>query len=516
MKKWIKRTWWIPIVLLLAAGGFLYWRNTQLQQMQTAVLIVKTVKLSKGSITTSISATGSVRASQNVSVTWSLSGQVGKILVQVGEQVSAGQLLAALDSSNLPGSVVKAQADLISAQKALDDLKTSKVDLAKAQQDLVTAQNALTTAKQKRAYLNSSTHGDAGSIQAAQAAYQLAQNEVDRIQDFYNKRASLPDDDPGKMGAEITLEAAKKNRNEALAEYTYEKSKPTAEEISVADAALALAQAKVDDALRAYNRQKGGPTAEEIAAAGNNVKAAQQVIDSLNLTAPIDGTVTNLKSYAGKTVAQGEMALRIDNLAEIYVDLLVSEVDINSVQVGQDVTLTFDAIADKTYNGKVTEVGLIGASSSGVVNYTVTVQIGDADQQVRTGMTAAATLITSSLNDILLAPSASVKTVNKQASVYVLRGGQPQPVAVTIGAASDTMTQIVSGDVTEADMIVANPSTATTTASSTSMSFLNLFGLLGGGGSPAMGPGAGGPPAGGGPGGPPAGGGPGGPPGGGS
>jgi len=81
------------------------------------------------------------------------------------------------------------------------------------------------------------------------------------------------------------------------------------------------------------------------------------------------------------------------------------EVDINSVQVGQPVTLTFDAISGKTYNGKVVEVAQQGIPFKVSVNFTVTVVLTDADKNLNRGMTAAVTITVKQVNNVLLVPS---------------------------------------------------------------------------------------------------------------
>jgi HlyD family secretion protein len=150
-------------------------------------------------------------------------------------------------------------------------------------------------------------------------------------------------------------------------------------------------------------------------------------------------------------------AFRIDDLTQMKVDVQVSEVDINSVQVGQPVTLTFDAISGKTYNGKVVEVAQAGDTVQGVVNFTVTVVLTDADKNVKPGMTAAVTITVKQVNNVLLVPSRAVRLVNNQLVVYILNNGQPREVNVTLGASSDTMSEVVSSNLKAGDIIILNP-----------------------------------------------------------
>ncbi|HVN54620.1 MAG TPA: efflux RND transporter periplasmic adaptor subunit [Anaerolineaceae bacterium] len=490
--KLLKKLWWILAIVVIAAGGFVFYQNVQAKQTGQSQVSQQTVKVTKGEISTTVSATGSVRSNQNTIVSWTVSGKVGKVLVSLGDQVKADQILASLDSTSLPQTVLNGQQDLIDARQALENLQSSKVDIAQAQSDLVSAQTALEDATKSRAQLDYA-RGTQGTIASAEANYILAQNNVDKLQRIYDNMSSRPENDPGRLNALANLENAKKARDKALATVNWYKGKPSIEDIAAADAAVALAQAQYDDALRTYNRLKNGPTAAEITAAQNKVTAAQALIDSVNLTAPIDGVVTSLDIQAGDLVSSGTQAVRIDDLSGIFVDLSVSEVDINNIQAGQAAAITFDAIPNQTYSGEVTRVGQVGESSSGSVSYTVTVQISDPDAAIKSGMTAAASITTSTVSDALLVPTRSIKTVNKQKVVYVSSNGQVTPVNVETGLTSDTMTQIVSGNLKEGELVLSNPTTSTTTATN-SGGGPGIIGILSGGGSPA---GGGAPPAGG-------------------
>jgi HlyD family secretion protein len=141
----------------------------------------------------------------------------------------------------------------------------------------------------------------------------------------------------------------------------------------------------------------------------------------------------------------------------MQVDVQVSEVDINNVQVGQPVILTFDAISGKTYNGQIIEVAQAGDSVQGAVNFTVTVELTDSDTKVKSGMTAAVTITVKQLNDVLLVPNRAVRLVNNQRVVYILRNDQPVEVNVNLGASSDTVSEVVSSNLKVGDLIILNP-----------------------------------------------------------
>jgi HlyD family secretion protein len=127
------------------------------------------------------------------------------------------------------------------------------------------------------------------------------------------------------------------------------------------------------------------------------------------------------------------------------------------VQIGQPVTVTFDAVQGKTYNGKVSQINQAGDDKSGAVNFTVTVELTDADSLVKPGMTAAVTISVKELKDALLVPNRAVRVINSKRMVYILKNGQPATVEVRLGATSDTNSEVVGGDLKEGDLIILNP-----------------------------------------------------------
>jgi len=220
---------------------------------------------------------------------------------------------------------------------------------------------------------------------------------------------------------------------------------------------FALAQARLDDAQREYDRLKDGPNSDDIAAAQARVDAAEAALRVARISAPFTGTVTETYSMPGDQVSPGTRGFRVDDVARLLVDVQVTEVDINTVEIGQPVIITFDAALGEEYHGEVVDVAQAGEISSGSVNFTVTVELSDADTLVKPGMTAAVTITVKQLEDVLLVPNRAVRLVEGQRIVYVLRNGKLEQVSITLGASSDTMSEVVSGDLNVGDEIVLNP-----------------------------------------------------------
>jgi HlyD family secretion protein len=175
------------------------------------------------------------------------------------------------------------------------------------------------------------------------------------------------------------------------------------------------------------------------------------------VTAPFDGVITLVKPLPGDQVTPGTVAFRLDDLSHLLVDVQVSEIDINNIRVGQTVTMSFDAVLGRNYEGVVVEVSQAGSVVQGAVNFTVTVELTDADESVKPGMTAAVNILVKEVKNVLVVPNRAVRVIDGQRVVYVLKNGIPEMVKIRLGATSDTVSEVINGDLKEGDLIVLNP-----------------------------------------------------------
>ncbi len=373
--------------------------------------LYETVAVERGNLQAFVGATGTVRARQSATLLWQTNGIIESVNAQIGDEVKQDDVLASLLKSSLNQSVILAEADLISAQKDLENLLSSNTSLLEAEQ----------------------------AVDDAEEAYQKA----------YNWRVEL--------NGKIDIKEYIKDQygNLRLKEY---KGYASEETIEQADRDLALAESRLNDARREYERLLKGEDSAEVAAAKARVEAAQSTLNQAYLKAPFDGTVTQTQLIAGDQVNAGDIGFRIDDLSRLLVDVQVSEVDINNVEVGQTAELTFDAILNQTYHGKVVQVGQSGETVQGVVSFTVTVELSDADELVKPGMTTAVNIVVEEVQDALLIPNRAVRLVGGQRVIYILdENNQPLQIKVQLGASSDNFSILIGGDLEEGDLIILNP-----------------------------------------------------------
>jgi HlyD family secretion protein len=397
------------ILLVLAVVFFVVrGRGTTQTQYQTS-------KVEKGELVATVGATGTVRARQSTNLVWQTSGSVQQVNAAIGDLVTKDAILANLSPTSVAQNIILAEADLVSAQRALVDLKESDTARAKAW-----------------------------------IALRKAQDDYTKASDLYDAMLNGP--------------------------YTYEQlvyitvrgmRVPTTETVTVdqvdantladAKADMELKQAIMDDAQRAYDLLKDGPNPSDLAAAEARVNAAQATLNMAQLIAPFTGTITDAHPLPGDQVTAGTIGFRVEDLSNLLVDVEVSEVDINRISVAQPVTLTFDAILGSEYHGEVTQVSQSGNTVQGAVSFMITVRITDADAQVKPGMTAAVNITVEKLTDVLLIPNRAVRLVDGKRVVYVLRNSLPVQVEIRLGSSSDTMSVLAGGDVKQGDLIILNP-----------------------------------------------------------
>jgi len=240
--------------------------------------------------------------------------------------------------------------------------------------------------------------------------------------------------------------------------WNWYKNQANSQDIFEADAKLALAEAQLQDAQREWDRLKNGPDPDDIASAQARITASQAALKSASILAPFSGTITDVKPMTGDQVSPGTPAFRIDDLSRLLVDVQVSEVDINGIMLDQPVTLTFDAILDVIYNGKVVSVAQVGNTPQGAVTFSVTVELTELDDRVKPGMTSAVTIIVNQLDNVLLVPNRAVRLIDNQRVVYIMVNGVAKEIEITLGATSGIDSEVLSGDLKEGDLIILNPS----------------------------------------------------------
>jgi HlyD family secretion protein len=420
------------------------------------ITTTQTVALAKGDVTQTIEIVGSVRAVPSATLTWSTTGIVMPFTVTVGDKVKAGDTILEIEPSTVASGILQAQTSLIAARTELAGLEAADTDYQTAAQNLADAEVTYNKARDDFAAL----------IEVEGAAIETVEPAIDK---FYEAREALWAAQDNYLAVE-PLDATNQKRLDAIAaldtaQRAYNKSIDTimtvgglyfGSDYGSSNESKYLtyrtAKAALNEARAAWNAARDN--SEEISAATAKVQALENTINGSRIIAPFDGTITDIYIAGGDDVSNGDNAIQLDNLSTLVVDVSVSEVDVNNIRVGNSVTVAFDAIANKTYHGVVTQVGNSGIESSGVVKFNVSITIQDPDDQIKPGFTAVNTIIIDQAKDAILIPLVAINTVNHEKMITVMRNGIPTTVSVTLGARSDTYGALVSGDLQEGDQVV--------------------------------------------------------------
>jgi macrolide-specific efflux system membrane fusion protein len=184
----------------------------------------------------------------------------------------------------------------------------------------------------------------------------------------------------------------------------------------------------------------------KVSSAEYQLEKAQKNLNEATLRAPFDGVVTTVNIKAGESSGSGTAIVIVDPSA-MEVDAVVSEADVPQVEIGQQATVSIDALSDIEFSGTVTSLALTGQSSSGVVSYPVVIQITlPSGVQPRGGMSATATIITEQATNVLIVPNRAITGASTDnPTVTVVTNNVSATRAVTIGLVGDSYTEITSG-----------------------------------------------------------------------
>ena len=231
--------------------------------------------------------------------------------------------------------------------------------------------------------------------------------------------------------------------------------------------------------------------ADEIQSASESLRSAQLSLESqyeqladYTITSPISGTIIDKNYKAGETSESNQVLCSIYDLSYLTMTLSVDELDITSVEVGQNVELAMDAITDHTYAGTVSKISQIGTATSGVTVYDVTLTI-DGDDQLKLGMNGTATILVEERENVLLVPIAALNTSRGESYVWLksdsAADGEPGVrTTVETGLSDENYAEVLSG-LSEGDVVLITREASTSTTDSRENGMGGMMMDMGGG-----------------------------------
>ena len=120
-KKSSSKIYWFLLLALVVTGGIAYIIVTGNAKKQASLADLQTSSVSRGELVAIVGATGTVHANQSAVLTWQTSGRISEINVEVGDKIASDAILAELLESSLPQSIILARADLVTAERNLEN-----------------------------------------------------------------------------------------------------------------------------------------------------------------------------------------------------------------------------------------------------------------------------------------------------------------------------------------------------------------------------------------------------------
>ena len=356
-----------------------------------------------------VSVTGEVVPAEWTTASARAGGTALEVLVKPGDDVLTDEPLIRLDPADAELAVQRARAALEAAQLQLDRLESQprSEEVAVAEARVEAAKAPIEQAEARLAQLR------AGSLEAeiAAAKAQWTLREIDDLvaYEFHEDtmecfNVKIPGEDrreicpllgPVEEKARFRMEAEKEALEAAEARYRSLVGQK-ADRLRAAELAVEQARDQQDAAQAELDRLKVGVAPEEIAAAEAALRQAEAALreaevalERTELPSPLAGTVGMVEVRENELVAPGQPLVTIGDLTTLRVETTdLDEIDVARVQVGQDVDVTFDALPDQVFAGRVKRISPMAEPGGGGVNYTAIVELESLDPQIRWGMTA--------------------------------------------------------------------------------------------------------------------------------
>lgn len=349
----------------------------------------------------SVIADGRLAPIQSVQLSFDRGGEIREVLVSDGDRVVVGQVLIRLGNREQAlAAVTAAQLELLGAEQGLEAVhEGAERAKAQAQLELANAQEELRQADYRWSVQQQGHRASQATINGAEASLILAKDSLDRAKGNYDGLSGRAEDDLERAAALTELAGAQRDYDAALRNLNWYNGHPTEIQQAILDAEVAIAQAQVVQAERLWQERVAGPDPDELALAEATVAnaeaqlaAAEAAVSDLELEAPIAGTVANVLGKAGETAAAGQLAVVIADFSGWIIETEnLTEIELPSVEIGQPVKITFDALADIELAGFVTAIRPLFEIRSGDVTYTVTIGLDATDPRLQWGMTAVVT-----------------------------------------------------------------------------------------------------------------------------
>jgi macrolide-specific efflux system membrane fusion protein len=193
-----------------------------------------------------------------------------------------------------------------------------------------------------------------------------------------------------------------------------------------------------------------------------SLDSAELNLEKAEIVAPFDGAVAAITLTEGEeisTAALATPAITLVGTGGIEMQGYIDELDVASVELGQEANITLDALPNEQVTGNVTFISPMGTVLAGIVSYATTITLENPFAELKDGMSATAEIIVERHDDVLLIPNRVIQGTLQNPTIEVLVDGKQEQRQITLGLSDGINTEILSG-LEEGEQVVEPASTS--------------------------------------------------------
>jgi len=457
----------------------------------SGVAVVEVADVTRGDLALTVAAAGSVDAEQRVGVYPPTAGVLDSVLVENGQEVHAGDVLAVMETATIEAQVAQARAAYEGAVAQRDAIVKSAPSASAIRAAEAAVAAAWTAYGFARAGYDAAVAGvgapSASDISSAQAAVAMAQVSADAAQsaydDFY-ENVYLPAPEPRDAALETTLAGLLLVKNQTAADLLTAQQ-ALAALMAATDNSYNVAQAKLAKE-QAYAAYLGAVSQKEAlakaAGIGKALASADAAIDAARIAlelagdaladstivAPVDGYVlfngsaaaslTGVASApaAGMTVTPAAAPFAIVSLDTLKFSAQIDEADIAQIQPGMSAVISLDAFSDVEFAATVKTIGKESQLTlTGGTVFPVLFTFEAGDSMVLLGMNGSVDIAVEMVPDVIAMPVEALIEEGGANYAYVVRDGRAYRTSIEIGQFTDTLVEVTSG-LAEGDQVIVS------------------------------------------------------------
>ncbi len=433
------------------------------------------VEVTRGDLSLSVTGNGKIETSREARLTFGSAGKLDEIMVEEGDRVKEGDVLASLDTSTLELAVGQARMSLTQAEVALTQAElagyTAEYNLDNTRNSDDSLQLALLNAQ---ITLDTAQNNLAAGITAVD--FPTIQADLNRAKAYYDYVKLMAQQDTANSDtwtlaldrAKESLDVAQANYDNAIAGYDSRQVNLKKKQVEAAEASVAIAQKNIDDLdknialfeMQLASAEHTVTQAEQaVDLAGQSLADARRQLDEAAITAPFDGVVAVIPAEEGDIIPSPSMVpttiIQMINPDFLELVIEVDEIDIPLLELGQEAAVSVDAMPEKEFKGHVTAIYPVPMEVGGVVLYQVKIDLDTEEESgIKVGMSASADILVEKRENVLMVPGRAIsKNDQGQTIVKVMEGDKYQERVVVVGLDDGLRAEIVSG-VSEGETVV--------------------------------------------------------------